>query len=110
MAQRQQDDLSRYVTDIVNLSVALDEATTLANSQPIARTLRKAKEDYFELVYRRVLLDFSVGDAPAVLWMLDLIQAQLAALARLQHETSLPPVVPDGARTAVSALDGQGPG
>lgn len=106
MAQRQQEDSSRYATDIVNLSVALDEAITLENSQPIARALSTAKEDYFELVYRRLSVDLRVREGEIVLWMLDLIQAQLAALARLQHERSQPLFVPDAPQPGASALGG----
>ena len=106
MAHPKQQDSIRYVTDIVNLSVTLDEVITRESSQPITRALSKGKEGYFELVYRRLSVDFRVGEAPIVLWMLDLIQAQLGALARLQHETSLPPFLPEGAQTGASALDG----
>lgn len=106
MAHPRQSDSIRYLTDIVNLSVALDEAITREKSQPIPRALSRGKDDYFDLVFRRLSVDFRVGEAPIVLWMLDLIQAQLAALARLQHETPLPPVVPDGARLGASVLDG----
>lgn len=105
MAHPKQQDSIRYVTDIVNLSVTLDEVISRDTSQPITRALSRGKEGYFDLVYRRLSVDFRVGEAPIVLWMLDL-QAQLGALARLQHETSLPPFLPEGAQTGASALDG----
>jgi len=106
MAHPMRESSNRYLTDIVNLSVTLDEAISRDDSERAGQALSKGKERYFDLAYRRLSVDFRVGDGPIVLWLLDLIQAELATLARLQHERSLPPLVRNGAQPAASALDG----
>lgn len=46
----------------------------------------RGNEQYFELVFGRLSLDFRPKDSPVVLWVLDVVQARLAALERLQHQ------------------------
>lgn len=106
MAHPKQELSSRYLTDIVNLSVALDEAITRHDAERISRALRDGKERYFGLVYRRLSVEFSAADAAVVFWLLDVIQAELATLARLQHDKPLPPLLRNGAQPGASALEG----
>ena len=79
------DNPTQYVTDILNLNRRLQCVDTGDDVQRITSTLIRGNEQYFELVFRRLSLDFRPKDTPVVLWMLDVIQARLAALERLQH-------------------------
>ena len=101
-----QDNSNRYMTDIVNLSVSLDTVITRDDSERITQALIQGKERYFDLVFRHLSVDFRPRDAAVVLWMLDIIQARLATLARLQYEKSPTAGVPDGSWPGAFTLDG----
>lgn len=101
------DDSSRYLKDIVNISLALDEVIRRNDARRLQRALSRGKEDYFDLVFRRLSVDFVPRDTAVVLWLLDLIQAKLATLAQLQHERSLLPEAQD--EPEEDAFAGNGP-
>lgn len=83
------DDPRQYVADVLNLHASLDLVNTEDDLQGITRTLIQGKERYFELVFRRLSLEFGQKEAAVALWMLDVVQARLAFLDRLRHEKSL---------------------
>jgi hypothetical protein len=106
MAHPYPDDSNRYLTDIVNLSASLDEVIARGDQGRLLRALSQGKERYFDLVFRRLSLEFRPGDAAIVLWMLDFIQIRLADLARLQLERSVPAGARDGWEASAAGLDG----
>ena len=82
------DDPSRYVADVLNLHASLDVVTSEDDLQRITRALIQGKERYFDLVFRRLSLDFGQKEAAIALWMLDIVQARLAFLDRLRRQKS----------------------
>lgn len=106
MVHPRQDDSHRYLTEVVKLNMSLDGVLRRRDPRRITRALITGKEQYFDLVFRRLRLDFRSADAAVVLWMLDLIHERLAALARLQYQKSLPPGVPDRLKTGLFILNG----
>lgn len=106
MADPNQNNSDRYITDIVNLCVSLDRVITRDDSERITQELIAGKEEYFDLVLRRMLLDFRPNEAAVVLWMLDIVQLQLATMARLQYGNSPSAGVPDSSAPGAFALDG----
>lgn len=106
MADPNQDNSNRYMTDIVNLCVSLDMFITRNDSERITRELIEGKEEYFDLVFRRLLVDFPPNHAAVALWMLDIVQVQLATMARLQYGNAQSAGVPDGTAPGAFALDG----
>lgn len=89
MTPREADHPSQYVSDILNLNRRLNTVIRGDDFEAITRVLIQGHEQYFDLVFRRLSLDFRPQETPVVLWLLDIIQARLAALERLQHENSL---------------------
>ncbi|HKO17508.1 MAG TPA: hypothetical protein VJU82_01340 [Acidobacteriaceae bacterium] len=91
-------DPNQYVTDILDLHMRLDDVAVGDDSQRITSALIQGKEQYFDLVFRRLFLDFRPKDTAVVLWMLDIIQARLAALERLHRQKSVTSGVDTSAR------------
>ena len=89
MAQPVPDDANKYVIDILNLNRRLAAATRHDNLQRITSALTQGQDLYFDLVFRRLFLDFRPKHTAVVLWLLDLIQARLADLERLKDQKSL---------------------
>ena len=78
MIHPEPDHPKQYVTDILNLNTCLDAMAAGHDSQRITSALNQGKDQYLELVFRRLSLDFRPQDTPVVLWMLDVIQARLS--------------------------------
>lgn len=106
MAQPVQDDSRRYLTDMVNLTMMLNAVILRNDVERITPSLNKGKEQYFDLIHRRLSINFSPEDAAVAFWMLDILQDQLATLARLQHETPFLPEARDRSEPGAAALDG----
>ncbi|HKO17417.1 MAG TPA: hypothetical protein VJU82_00870 [Acidobacteriaceae bacterium] len=86
MARREPDDPIQYATDTLNLTMLLYAVNPQDRCETITRTLLQSEEQYLNLVFRRLGLDFRPKDTAIVLWMmLDIIQARLATLERLQR-------------------------
>lgn len=88
MARRGPDDPIQFATDTLNLAMLLYAVNPEDRCETITRTLLKSEEQYLDLVFRRLPLDFRPRDTAIILWMLDIIQARLATLERLQHYTT----------------------
>lgn len=86
MTGRKPDDTNQYATDVLNLNAYLEAVATGDDLQRITRALIQGKERYFDLVFRRLSLDFCPMDDAILLWMMDLAQARLAYLERLRHQ------------------------
>lgn len=87
MARREANDPTKYMVEILNLTRRLDAVTARHGFQRITSTLSRGRERYLDLVFRRLFLDFLPRDTAIVLWLLDVIQARLAALERLQQKS-----------------------
>ncbi|HEV2273046.1 MAG TPA: hypothetical protein VGR96_02705 [Acidobacteriaceae bacterium] len=88
MSDPKWDDPNRYVADVLNLHASLDLISAENDLQTITRALIQGKERYFDLVFRRLSLDFDQKEAAVAMWMLDIIQARLASIERLRHQKS----------------------
>ena len=89
MTSSEPDDTIRYVTDTLDLNMSLDAVNIGDNSERNARALIQGNERYFDLVFRRLFLEFQPKHTAIVLWMLDIIQARLSALERLRDQNLL---------------------
>ena len=88
MSDPKWDDPNRYVADVLNLNASLDLVSAENDLQTITRALIQGKERYFDLVFRRLSLDFDQKEAAVAMWMLDIIRARLASIERLRHQKS----------------------
>ena len=88
MARREPNDPTQYLLEILNLTRRLDTVTARHSFERITSTLRRGRERYLDLVFRRLFLDFLPRDTAIVLWLLDVIQARLAALERLEQQNA----------------------
>ena len=93
MAKRKIDDQIQYVRDTLDLIMSLYAVNPDDPSETIKRTLLQGKDEYFDLVFRRLAVDFYPKDVAIVLWMLDIIQARLASLERKRHQKTPKPKV-----------------
>jgi hypothetical protein len=84
MTRPEPDDANKYVADILKLNVRLNSVTSKDDMEKITIALNRGNEQYFGLVFRRLSLGFHPKDTAIVLWLLDLIQARLAHLEKLQ--------------------------
>ncbi|HLJ77335.1 MAG TPA: hypothetical protein VKT75_07975 [Acidobacteriaceae bacterium] len=80
------DDTNQYVTDVLNLNASLEAVATGDDLHRITGALIQGKEQYFDLVFRRLSLDFRPKDDAILLWMMDIAQARLASLERLRYQ------------------------
>lgn len=88
MSDPKRDDPTQYVADVLNLHASLDVLTAEDDVQSTTRTLTEARERYFDLIFRRLFLDFDQKQGAIALWMLDLVQARLTFLERLGGQKS----------------------
>lgn len=88
MSDPKWDDPNEYVADVLNLHGSLDLVTAEHDLQTITRALIQGRERYFDLVFRRLSLNFDQKEAAVVMWMLDMVQARLASIERLRHQKS----------------------
>ena len=93
MAKRKIDDQIQYMRDALDLIMSLYAVNPDDPSETIKRTLLQGKDEYFDLVFRRLAVDFYPKDVATVLWMLDIIQARLASLERKRHQKTPEPKV-----------------
>ena len=105
MSDPKRDDPNQYVADVLNLHASLDVLTAENDVQSMTRTLTEARERYFDLVFRRLFLDFDQKQGAIALWMLDLVQARLTFLERLRSQNSPKPA---GTRVRKSPHTGYG--
>ncbi|HEV2277486.1 MAG TPA: hypothetical protein VGS02_04900 [Acidobacteriaceae bacterium] len=88
MSDSKRDDPNQYAADVLNLHASLDVLTAEDDAQSTTRALIEARQRYFELVFRRLSLDFDQKQAAVALWMLDVVQARLTSLERLRGQKS----------------------
>lgn len=88
MSDPKRDDPNQYVADVLNLHASLDVLNAEDDVQRMTRALNQARQRYFDLVFRRLSLDFDQKQAAIALWMLDLVQARLAFLERQRRQKS----------------------
>ena len=105
MSDPKRDDPNQYVADVLDLHASLDVLTAEDDVQSTTRTLIQARQRYFDLVFRRLSLDFDQKQAAIALWMLDLVQARLTFLERLRGQKSPRPA---GTRVRKSPHTGYG--